>query len=93
MQQTDMRAKPLRPSRLKRERKKVKLNQAQLARLSGVGQPTISRIERGHLLSGSFDTLHKLALALRLFGRKVDAQDLQPKRQHKLVRGIARKAG
>lgn len=79
-----MRTKP--PSRLRREREKIKLNQTQLARLSGVGQPTISRIEHGDLVSGSFDTLHKLALALRLFGRKVDAQDLQPKRQIRLQR-------
>jgi transcriptional regulator with XRE-family HTH domain len=73
-------------SRLKRERKKAKLSQPQLARLSGVGQHTISRLENNKVLVGSFDSLTKLASALRICGRKVDAVDLMPNRQV-LVKG------
>ena len=68
-------------SRLKRERKKAKLTQPQLARLAGVGQPTISRLENNKLVEGSFDSLRKLAWALSICGRKVDAVDLLPGRQ------------
>lgn len=80
MQQTAM-------SRLKRERKKAKLTQPQLARLAGVGQPTISRLENNRLVEGSFESLRKLAWALRVCGRKVDAVDLIPGRQV-LVKGF-----
>lgn len=40
------------------------------------------------MLNPGFETLHKLAYALKKFGRKVDAYDLQPKRQPVLVKGV-----
>lgn len=81
--------------RLKRERLKARLTQMELARFSGVTQPTISKLENGVLLDPGFDTLANLAWALKKCGRKVDAADLQPKKQLQLVRGFraARQSG
>lgn len=76
-------------TRLKRERtKKPSLTQMDLARLADVGQPTISKLERGILLDPTFETLNKLAWALKKCGRKVDAADLQPRRQPILIKGV-----
>jgi transcriptional regulator with XRE-family HTH domain len=74
--------------RLRRERKRAKLTQVELSRFSGVAQGTISKIEAGVMRSPGFETLHKLAYALKKFGRKVDAYDLQPKRQPVLVKDV-----
>lgn len=46
-------------------RKRRKLNQAQLAKLSGVPQPMISMIETGSVPNPTIGTLHKLASALK----------------------------
>ena len=46
-------------------RKRRKLNQAQLAKLSGVPQPMISMIETGDVQNPTLKTLHKLASALK----------------------------
>lgn len=46
-------------------RKRRKLNQAQLAKLSGVPQPMISMIETGDVQNPTIKTLHKLASALK----------------------------
>jgi len=73
---------------LKQQRKRARLTQQELARFSGVGQPTISKLENGALLDPSFETLHKLAWALKKCGRKIDAADLQPRRQPLLVKGF-----
>lgn len=74
--------------RLRRERKKARLTQMELSRFAGVHQGTISKLENGVLLDPSFETLHKLAWALKKCGRKVDAADLQPRRQPMLVKGF-----
>ena len=46
-------------------RKKRKLNQAELSKLSGVPQPMISEIENGIVKNPTVGTLCKLARALR----------------------------
>lgn len=46
-------------------RKRRKLNQAQLAKLSGVPQPMISMIETGSVPNPTIGTLHRLATALK----------------------------
>lgn len=46
-------------------RKRRKLNQAQLAKLSGVPQPMISMIETGTVPNPTIGTMHKLANALK----------------------------
>jgi transcriptional regulator with XRE-family HTH domain len=74
--------------RLRRERKRAKLTQAELARFAGVRQGTVSKLETGALLDPSFEVLHKIAWALQRCGRKVNAEDLQPKRQPVLVKGF-----
>lgn len=76
--------------RLRKERKAVrpKLTQARLARVAGVPQGTISKIERGDILAPTYDTLDKLAKALRKFGRLVLPGDLQPRRQPALIKGF-----
>jgi len=74
--------------RLKRERKKAKLTQVELARFSGVSQAEISRIETGVVTDPAFETLHNLAWALKKCGRKIDAVDLAPKRQPQLIKGF-----
>ncbi|WP_062359615.1 LexA family protein [Vreelandella aquamarina] len=60
---SDAYAKPELSSRLKYIRKKIGLNQAQLAELSGVSQRQISAYERGKS-EPRLDTLEKLAAAL-----------------------------
>lgn len=76
--------------RLRKERKAVKpkLTQARLGRSAGVPQGTISKMERGELLAPTFETLDRLAKALRRFGRNVQAADLQPRRQPALIKGF-----
>jgi len=74
--------------RLKRERKKAKLTQMELARFAGVNQSTVSRLETGELLDPSFEVLQQIAWALKKCGRKVSAVDLQPNRQPVLVKGV-----
>lgn len=46
-------------------RKRRKLNQAQLSKLSGVPQPMISMIETGSVPNPSINTMHRLASALK----------------------------
>lgn len=74
--------------RLKRERKKARLTQQELARFSGVTQGTISKLETGVMLDPGFDTLDKLAWALKKCGRLLDASDLRPRRQPVLIKGF-----
>jgi transcriptional regulator with XRE-family HTH domain len=74
--------------RLKRERKKARLTQIELARFSGVNQSTISRLETGALLDPSFDVLQQIAWALKKCGRAVEASELQPRRQPVLIKGV-----
>jgi len=50
--------------RLRKARKLRKLSQPQLAELSGVGQGSISKIERGDQEASTFDV--PLAIALRI---------------------------
>jgi transcriptional regulator with XRE-family HTH domain len=73
--------------RIRIERKKAGLTQMDLARFAGVNQGTISRLEKGRLPNPSFETLSKIAWALKKCGRNVDAADLQPKRQPLLAKG------
>lgn len=73
--------------RLRKERKKAKLTQNELAGLSGVKQPTISKLEAGTILRPSFGVLQRLATALNKCGRKVTPFDLQPRKQLTLIRG------
>ena len=73
--------------RLRKERNRAGLTQGQLAGLSGVAQATISKLEGGTLLSPSYETLHKLAWALKKVGRKVEPGDLQPRKQLALIKG------
>ena len=51
--------------KLEQYRRKRKLTQAQLAKLSGVPQPMISQIETGDVANPTIKTLHKLATALK----------------------------
>lgn len=50
---------------LEEYRKRRKLNQAQLSRLSGVPQPMISMIETGSVPNPTIGTMHRLAGALK----------------------------
>ena len=62
--------------RLKALRKRAGLSQAELARRSGVAQPTISRIEAGLRRDVGLDVIDKLARALGVSPRSL----LQSKR-------------
>ena len=73
--------------RLRKERIAAELSQHELSQLSGVNQSTISKLESGVMLQPTFDTLDRLADALRRVGRKVDAKHLNPKRQPALIKG------
>ena len=73
--------------RLRRERIKAKLSQAELGRRAQVPQGTISKMERGELLQPTFDTLNRLAVALQKCGRPVTEAQLQPRRQPLLIKG------
>lgn len=73
--------------RLRRERKKARLTQIDLARFAGVTQGTISKLETGTLLAPSLEVLERVARALQKCGRTVSAADLQPRRQPRLVKG------
>lgn len=72
---------------IRTERKKARLTQAELALFSGVRQGTISKLESGAMLDPSFEILHKIAWALKKCGRRVDAVQLQPRRQPALIKG------
>lgn len=77
--------------RLRKERKAVrpKLTQARLGKLAGVPQGTISKMERGELLAPTYDTLDRLAKALRRLGRHtIQPGDLQPRKQPALIKGF-----
>ena len=80
-------------TRLERERKAAQLTQTQLARLAKVNQGTVSKLENQQMPRPGLDVLASLAWALDKCGRRVDATDLQPKRQRPGVRVLARKAG
>lgn len=75
-------------TRLERERRGAKLTQTDLARLADIRQSTISKIENLKMFRPGYDVLASLAWALKRCGRKVDAADLQPKRQPVLVSGL-----
>ena len=49
---------------LRHEREKKKLSQAELARMSGVKQQSISKIESGERKNPGIETLNALAVAL-----------------------------
>lgn len=74
--------------RLRKERKKARLTQAELAGLANVRQPYISKLEAGKLLRPSYDFLLRLSIALNKCGRKVTPLDLQPRKQLTLIRGF-----
>jgi transcriptional regulator with XRE-family HTH domain len=74
--------------RLRKERKKAGLTQGELARMSGVPQSSISKMERGDLLRPTFDTLDKLAKALGRRGRFVQPGDIKPRPQPALIKGF-----
>ena len=74
--------------RLRKERLKAGLTQQELSRLAGVTQSTISKLESCERPSSRFDTLIKLAYALKRKGRKVEAVDLLPLNQPALIKGF-----
>lgn len=74
--------------RLRKERLAAKLTQEKLARLAGVPQSSVSKLERGDILAPTFDTLDRLARALRKCGRLIEPAHLQPRRQPVLVKGL-----
>jgi hypothetical protein len=45
-------------------------------------------MERGEMLSPTFETLDRLARALQRCGRRVDVAALQPRRQPNLIQGF-----
>lgn len=75
-------------TRLERERLGAKLTQMDLSRLAKVAQSTISKLEAAQMPRPGFGVLTDLAWALQRCGRKIDASDLQPRRQPVLVKGI-----
>ena len=54
----------LRPDALKKWR--AEMTQAELAERAGVSRATINRIEQGHAESVTFETVNRLARALRV---------------------------
>jgi predicted transcriptional regulator len=74
--------------RLKKERDKAKLNQSELARLSGVSQSFISRLESGQVGDAASGILEDLATALRRRGCKVEGHQLAPRRTPALIKGV-----
>lgn len=74
--------------RLRKERRAAHLTQEELETLSGVPQSSISKMERGELLFPTFDTLDRLARALQRKGRRVEARQLQPRKQPSLIKGF-----
>lgn len=75
--------------RIKKERRRAKLTQIELAGLSGVHQATICKLETGKLFRPSFDTLQRLASALNKCGREVTPADLQPRKRLVVLKGRA----
>lgn len=73
---------------LKLERKKAFLTQEELARIAGVSQSCISRLETGDTTGATFTVLDLLARALRRKGRNVQPGDIQPRPQPALVKGF-----
>lgn len=73
--------------RLKKERENAGLNQSQLAKLSGVSQSFISRIEGGKVQDAESAILENLATALRRKGCTVEGHQLAPRRSPALVKG------
>lgn len=73
--------------RLRKERTAAGLTQVELSKLSRVKQSTISKLEGVSKVRPSFDTLAKLAWALKKSGRDVRPEDLAPSRQPLLIRG------
>lgn len=74
--------------RLKKERLKAGLTQQALSKRAGVTQSTISKLESGEKPSSRFETLVKLAWALKRCGAKVEAVDLLPMSQPALIKGF-----
>ena len=74
--------------RIRKERIRARLTQMQLAKMSGVTQAAISKLESGVVLDPSFETLTKITKALQRCGRRVQASDLQPRRQPALIKGF-----
>lgn len=74
-------------TRLKRERKKARLSQTELALLSGVSQSFISRLETNSVNDAAFSILEDLATVLKRRGASVEAKQLQPRRQPLLIKG------
>lgn len=75
-------------TRLERERRAAQLSQIDLGRLAKVTQGTISKLENQKFVRPGIDVLASLAWALNRCGRKVEASDLNPKRQPVLIRGL-----
>lgn len=68
-------------TRLERERRAAQLSQMDLARLAKVNQATVSKLENQLSPRPGLDVLASLAWALNKFGRKVSAEDFQPRRR------------
>ena len=64
------------------------MTQARLAKLADVDQSTVSTIETRRVTDPGVETLRRLAVVLRRYGRKVDPIDLAPARQPVLVKGV-----
>jgi transcriptional regulator with XRE-family HTH domain len=79
--------------RLKKERLKAGLTQQKLAELADVTQSTISKLEGSSRPCARYDTLIKLAWALKRRGRKVEAIDLLPSLQPALIKGLRSRKG
>jgi transcriptional regulator with XRE-family HTH domain len=77
--------------RLRKEREKAGLTQQELSKLAGVTQSTISKLESSARPSCRFETLRRLAAALKRRGRKVEAVDLFPITQPALIKGFRSK--
>jgi transcriptional regulator with XRE-family HTH domain len=78
--------------RLRQERIAANLTQDELSQLAKVSQSAISKIESGYVPNLRFETLQRLAEALRRAGRKCDAASLSPTRQPTLLKGVRKRA-
>lgn len=64
---------------LKQERERKRMSQAELARLSGVKQQSISKIERGERRNPGIETISALARALGCGLHELYVPDAEPK--------------
>jgi transcriptional regulator with XRE-family HTH domain len=74
--------------RLRKERKAAGLTQSELARLAGVTQGHISKLERGERFRPSFEILQSICGVLQRRGRRVEPIHIQPRNQPALIKGF-----